>query len=101
MIENAFCNIIVLFSFASCILADCRSRRGIHNTSYPRLDPVAIMLVIHPDGDKCLLGRKKMFPKGMYSCLAGFMEPGERITTPLVSRRGKRLRLFWWCHIEW
>ncbi|XP_071845851.1 NAD-capped RNA hydrolase NUDT12-like isoform X1 [Apostichopus japonicus] len=63
----------------TCENSDCRSRRGIHNTSYPRLDPVAIMLVIHPDGDKCLLGRKKMFPKGMYSCLAGFMEPGESI----------------------
>lgn len=60
---------------------ECRSQRGVHNTSYPRLDPVAIMLVIHPDGDKCLLGRKKMFPKGMYSCLAGFMEPGENLLT--------------------
>lgn len=63
----------------SCQNVECRSQRGVHNTSYPRLDPVAIMLVIHPDGDKCLLGRKKMFPKGMYSCLAGFMEPGESI----------------------
>lgn len=62
-----------------CENEECRSLRGVHNTSYPRLDPVAIMLVIHPDGDKCLLGRKKMFPKGMYSCLAGFMEPGESI----------------------
>lgn len=39
-------------------------------------DPVVIMLVIHPDGNQCLLGRKKTFPAGMFSCLAGFIEPG-------------------------
>ncbi|KAK1800956.1 hypothetical protein P4O66_004718 [Electrophorus voltai] len=42
-------------------------------------DPVVIMLVIHPDGNQCLLGRKKTFPPGMFSCLAGFIEPGETI----------------------
>lgn len=42
---------------------------------YP--DPVVIMLVIHPDGNQCLLGRKKVFPTGMFSCLAGFIEPGK------------------------
>ena len=35
------------------------------------------MLVVSPDGTKCLLGRKTQFPNGMYSCLAGFMEPGK------------------------
>lgn len=35
-----------------------------------------IMLVVHPDGNQCLLGRKKNFPVGMFSCLAGFIEPG-------------------------
>ena len=30
-------------------------------------------------GDKCLLGRQSRFPPGMYSCLAGFLEPGETI----------------------
>lgn len=42
---------------------------------FPRTDPVVIMLVTH--GDKCLLGRGANFPEGRYSCLAGFMEPGE------------------------
>ncbi|MEE6459843.1 hypothetical protein FKM82_000759 [Ascaphus truei] len=42
-------------------------------------DPVVIMLVIHPDGKQCLLGRQKRFPAGMFSCLAGFVEPGETI----------------------
>ena len=29
--------------------------------------------------EKALLGRSSMWPKGMFSCLAGFMEPGESI----------------------
>ncbi|XP_078107635.1 NAD-capped RNA hydrolase NUDT12 isoform X1 [Sander vitreus] len=61
----------------SCLNLDCRSLKGVHNTCYPRVDPVVIMLVIHPDGNQCLLGRKKIFPVGMFSCLAGFIEPGE------------------------
>jgi NAD+ diphosphatase len=44
---------------------------------FPRTDPVVIMLAI--DGDACLLGRQPRFPKGMYSALAGFVEPGETI----------------------
>ncbi|MBL8573705.1 MAG: NAD(+) diphosphatase [Hyphomicrobiaceae bacterium] len=42
---------------------------------FPRTDPVAIMLTVY--GDRCLLGRQPHFPEGMYSCLAGFIEPGE------------------------
>lgn len=61
----------------SCLNSDCRSLRGVHNTCYPRVDPVVIMLVVHPDGEQCLLGRKKVFPAAMFSCLAGFVEPGE------------------------
>ena len=44
---------------------------------FPRTDPVVIMLAV--DGDDCLLGRQPRFPKGMYSALAGFVEPGETI----------------------
>jgi len=44
---------------------------------FPRTDPVVIMLAV--DGERCLLGRQPRFPKGMYSCLAGFLEPGETI----------------------
>jgi NAD+ diphosphatase len=46
---------------------------------FPRSDPVVIMLVV--DEDACLLGRQPRFPKGMYSALAGFLEPGETIET--------------------
>jgi NAD+ diphosphatase len=44
---------------------------------FPRTDPVVIMLATH--GDACLVGRGKHFPRGMYSALAGFIEPGETI----------------------
>jgi NAD+ diphosphatase len=53
---------------------DCPVCKAIH---FPRTDPVVIMLAI--DGDACLLGRQPRFPKGMYSALAGFVEPGETI----------------------
>ncbi|QIB34431.1 NAD(+) diphosphatase [Ancylobacter pratisalsi] len=42
---------------------------------FPRTDPVVIMLTV--DGDRCLLGRSARFAPGMWSCLAGFVEPGE------------------------
>lgn len=44
---------------------------------FPRTDPVVIMLVTH--GNKVLLGRSPGWPEGMYSLLAGFVEPGEPI----------------------
>jgi NAD+ diphosphatase len=44
---------------------------------FPRTDPVVIMLVHR--GDRCLIGRGPHFPGTMYSCLAGFVEPGETI----------------------
>jgi NAD+ diphosphatase len=44
---------------------------------FPRTDPVAIMLAIHEG--KCLLGRQAAWPAGMFSALAGFVEPGETI----------------------
>jgi NAD+ diphosphatase len=53
---------------------DCPSCKAQH---FPRTDPVVIMLAL--DGDHCLLGRQARFPKGMYSALAGFLEPGETI----------------------
>jgi NAD+ diphosphatase len=44
---------------------------------FPRTDPVVIMLATH--GEACLVGRGKLFPAGMFSALAGFIEPGETI----------------------
>ena len=51
---------------------DCPNCKAEH---FPRTDPVVIMLAI--DGERCLLGRSPRFPPGMWSCLAGFVEPGE------------------------
>ncbi|PVM84708.1 NAD(+) diphosphatase [Caulobacter radicis] len=48
-----------------------------HAEHFPRTDPVAIMLAVH--GGKCLLGRQAAWPAGMFSALAGFVEPGETI----------------------
>lgn len=44
---------------------------------FPRVDPVVIMLVI--DGDRCLLGHGRGRAGNTYTCLAGFVEPGETI----------------------
>lgn len=44
---------------------------------YPRSDPVAIMLVVR--GEYGLLGRNRRRPGNRFSCLAGFMEPGETL----------------------
>lgn len=44
---------------------------------FPRTDPAVIMLVRR--GDRALLGRSPGWRPGMYSCLAGFVEPGETL----------------------
>jgi NAD+ diphosphatase len=54
-----------------CSNPDCRSEH------FPRTDPCVLILVC--DGDRCLLGRSKGWPEGMYSALAGFVEPGEEL----------------------
>jgi NAD+ diphosphatase len=53
---------------------DCPACKTQH---FPRTDPVVIMLPVA--GDCCVLGRSHRFAPGMWSCLAGFMEPGESI----------------------
>jgi NAD+ diphosphatase len=53
---------------------DCQGCGAQH---FPRTDPVVIMLA--QDGERCLLGRQGQFMQGMWSCLAGFVEPGENI----------------------
>jgi len=53
---------------------DCPSCERKH---FPRTDPVVIMLITH--GNSVLMGRSPHWPEGMYSLLAGFVEPGETI----------------------
>lgn len=50
---------------------DCKAQH------FPRTDPVVIMLITR--GNQVLIGRSHGWPEGMYSLLAGFMEPGETI----------------------
>ena len=52
---------------------------GCEHMIFPRTDPVVIMLAVDRERDLCLMGRSPHFPEGMYSCLAGFLEPGETI----------------------
>ena len=54
-----------------CCDQDCGTQH------FPRTDPAVIML-IH-DGERCVLGRQKIWPNGMHSTLAGFVEPGESL----------------------
>jgi len=59
-----------------CTNSDC-----LHQT-FPRTDPAVIMLVqkTFPDGiERCLLGRQASWPEGVYSTLAGFVDPGETL----------------------
>jgi NAD+ diphosphatase len=50
----------------------CPACRASH---FPRTDPVVIMLATR--GDRALLGRNRRRPGARFSCLAGFVEPGE------------------------
>lgn len=59
-----------------CKNPDCAAR------SFPRTDPAIIVLVT--DGEHCLVGRQRAWPRGMYSTLAGFVEPGETLEQAVV-----------------
>jgi NAD+ diphosphatase len=54
-----------------------RACAGCGGRHFPRTDPVVIMLVTR--GNSVLVGRSPGWPEGMYSLLAGFVEPGETI----------------------
>jgi NAD+ diphosphatase len=65
---------------AKTLMADAGYRRhceACNADHFPRTDPVVIMAVRHKG--KILLGRQASWPPGMFSALAGFMEPGETI----------------------
>jgi len=52
----------------------CPNCRASH---FPRTDPVVIMLAVR--GERALLGRNRRRPGARFSCLAGFVEPGETL----------------------
>lgn len=61
----------------------CCDNSECHHQSFPRTDPAVIMLVTQAASDNspalCLLGRSHAWPTGVYSTLAGFVEPGESL----------------------
>ena len=57
--------------------------------AFPRLAPAIITLIERDDG-RALLARGRTFPIPMYSCLAGFVEPGRRSRRPCTARCAKR-----------
>jgi len=54
---------------------------------HPRTDPVVITLV--HDGDRILLGRNANWPENRFSCLAGFVEPGESLEEAVAREVGE------------
>lgn len=57
------------------------------NLTFPRTDPAVIMLVekMFADGvPRCLLGRQASWPEGIYSTLAGFVDPGETLEAAVI-----------------
>jgi len=57
------------------------------NMTFPRTDPAVIMLVekMFDDGiARCLLGRQASWTQGMYSTLAGFVDPGETLEQAVI-----------------
>jgi len=58
---------------------------------FPRTDPVVIMLPVK--GERCLVGRQSVWPKLMFSALAGFLEPGETIEEACARELWEEARL--------
>lgn len=59
-----------------CTNADCQRE------TFPRTDAAVIMLVVDNStgtSERVLLGRNAQWPSGVYSTLAGFVEPGETL----------------------
>lgn len=57
------------------------SRDGCGIEHYPRTDPAIIVLLTH--GDAALLARQPWWAAGLYSTVAGFVEPGESLEDAL------------------
>ncbi|KAF5093854.1 hypothetical protein D0Z00_003819 [Geotrichum galactomycetum] len=62
-----------------CTRPSCPTHGTLTNLAFPRTDVSIIAAVLNPAGDQVLLGRGRNWPHMFYSCLAGFLEPGESI----------------------
>ncbi|KAK6636862.1 hypothetical protein RUM43_010526 [Polyplax serrata] len=54
----------------------CMGCNAIH---YPTLSPVGLTLIEDNNHEEVLLVRQERHPKGLYTCVAGFIEPGESV----------------------
>ncbi|NRB41870.1 MAG: NAD(+) diphosphatase [Pseudomonadales bacterium] len=63
------------------------SNTNCNQQTFPRTDPAVIMIVEHTFEDgitRCLMGRQAEWPQGMYSTLAGFVDPGESLEEAVI-----------------
>jgi NAD+ diphosphatase len=60
------------------------TRESCATETFPRLDPAIIVLVADAHGERALLGRQAAWPKGRYSTIAGFVEPGESLEDAVI-----------------
>lgn len=69
----------------TCTSTECslnNPKQHHNNAAFPRTDPCVITAIVNRQNDKiCLARSKRSVGEGiaMYSCVAGFMEPGETI----------------------
>ena len=63
-----------------CLNPDCAREH------FPRTDPAVIMLVhrVRDGKDSVIMAHKPNFPKGIYSILAGFVDPGESLEEAVI-----------------
>lgn len=70
-------------SGSTTISVECGGKRATCGSAsekiYPRTDPVAICLVLSPDGKSILLGNMKRGKSSFYSCLSGFIDQCESV----------------------
>lgn len=57
----------------------CATRGTLSNLAFPRTDVSIITAVLDQSGTRLLLGRGPKWPARFFSCLAGFLEPGETV----------------------
>ncbi|MBL8643209.1 MAG: NAD(+) diphosphatase [Rhodospirillaceae bacterium] len=55
-----------------------------NHRTFPRTDPAVITLIENGARTHCLLGRQARWPAGMYSVIAGFVEPGESLEETVI-----------------
>ena len=80
--KNKFCSncgkpLVRSISGAGSKCSECTS------VFYPSTSPVGIVSIGDPSTDKLLLIRQPRYPKGMFSCIAGFLDVGETLEVNL------------------